>query len=165
MLKGKWLIVCIAWPSSGVSPECVALTPLSLLNSQVSAGDIISISAIKSLCLHAARVELELCEMVEFEKKHTYLFHTHGARQSECKESRRKVTFESIGGLKKQVELVREMIELPLKHPEMFTNYGIPPPRGVLLHGPSGTGKKLSLHKQWPGSLVPTSSASMVQMY
>lgn len=50
--------------------------------------------------------------------------HTHGARQSECKESRRKVTFESIGGLKKQVELVREMIELPLKHPEMFTNYG-----------------------------------------
>lgn len=50
--------------------------------------------------------------------------HAHGARQIERSESRRKVTFESIGGLQKQVALVREMIELPLKHPEMFTNYG-----------------------------------------
>ena len=48
----------------------------------------------------------------------------HGARQNEQSESRKKVTFESIGGLQKQVALVREMIELPLKHPEMFTNYG-----------------------------------------
>ena len=50
--------------------------------------------------------------------------HAHGARQNEQSESRKKVTFESIGGLQKQVALVREMIELPLKHPEMFTNYG-----------------------------------------
>lgn len=50
--------------------------------------------------------------------------HAHGARQIERSESRRKVTFESIGGLQKQVALVREMIELPVKHPEMFTNYG-----------------------------------------
>jgi len=50
--------------------------------------------------------------------------HAHGARQNEQSQSRNKVTFESIGGLQKQVELVREMIELPLKHPEMFTNYG-----------------------------------------
>lgn len=50
--------------------------------------------------------------------------HAHGARPNEQSESRKKVTFESIGGLQKQVALVREMIELPLKHPEMFTNYG-----------------------------------------
>lgn len=50
--------------------------------------------------------------------------HAHGARTHEQSESRRRVTFESIGGLQKQVALVREMIELPLKHPEMFTNYG-----------------------------------------
>ena len=50
--------------------------------------------------------------------------HAHGARTHEQSESRKKVTFESIGGLQKQVALVREMIELPLKHPEMFTNYG-----------------------------------------
>ena len=50
--------------------------------------------------------------------------HAYGARQNEESESRKKVTFESLGGLQKQVALVREMIELPLKHPEMFTNYG-----------------------------------------
>lgn len=50
--------------------------------------------------------------------------HAHGACTHEQSESRKKVTFESIGGLQKQVALVREMIELPLKHPEMFTNYG-----------------------------------------
>ena len=50
--------------------------------------------------------------------------HMHGARLNERSESRRRVTFKSIGGLQKQVALVREMIELPLKHPEMFTNYG-----------------------------------------
>ena len=50
--------------------------------------------------------------------------HAHGTRQNKTNEPRRKVTFESIGGLQKQVALVREMIELPLKHPEMFTSYG-----------------------------------------
>ena len=47
-----------------------------------------------------------------------------GAHQTKTNASTRKVTFDSIGGLQKQVGLLREMIELPLKHPEMFTNYG-----------------------------------------
>ena len=50
--------------------------------------------------------------------------HAHGTCQREDNDSRAKVTFDSIGGLQKQVGLVREMIELPLKHPEMFTNHG-----------------------------------------
>ena len=50
--------------------------------------------------------------------------HARGVRQSEHSVLKNKVTFKSIGGLHKQVALVREMIELPLKHPEMFTNYG-----------------------------------------
>ncbi|XP_058945749.2 ATPase family gene 2 protein homolog A isoform X1 [Pocillopora verrucosa] len=305
-------IVCMAWPSSGVSPECVALSQLSLENLQVSGGEFVSIRALKKLWLHAARVELELCDAVEFEvnqlftdyclqdlrnqyvypghklevtfygrarqlmvigltgsctldtnsispaefkpqqifsntstskltdklerlslkrgtrmdakaamscdvedltirrnlssnyQKQNYTedelvdveskeksegsvqqsyhakakiehgcgntlrsdvqpnqrdgpsvfyyispeethltIHARGVRQSEHSVLKNKVTFKSIGGLHKQVALVREMIELPLKHPEMFTNYGIPPPRGVLLHGPSGTGKTL----------------------
>jgi transitional endoplasmic reticulum ATPase len=53
------------------------------------------------------------------------------------------VTYEDIGGLKEQLQRVREMIELPLKHPELFTRLGIEPPKGVLLHGPPGTGKTL----------------------
>jgi transitional endoplasmic reticulum ATPase len=53
------------------------------------------------------------------------------------------VTYEDIGGLKRELRLVREMIELPLKHPELFQQVGIDPPKGVLLYGPPGTGKTL----------------------
>ncbi len=53
------------------------------------------------------------------------------------------VTYEDIGGLKKELSKVREMIELPLKHPELFERLGIDPPKGVLLYGPPGTGKTL----------------------
>ena len=54
-----------------------------------------------------------------------------------------KVTYEDIGGLGEEVKKVREMIELPLKHPELFDRLGIEAPKGVLLHGPPGTGKTL----------------------
>ncbi len=54
-----------------------------------------------------------------------------------------EVTYEDIGGLSEEVKKVREMIELPLKHPEIFERLGIEPPKGVLLHGPPGTGKTL----------------------
>ncbi|XP_047441341.1 ATPase family protein 2 homolog [Mugil cephalus] len=54
-----------------------------------------------------------------------------------------KVTYSMIGGLSSQLDAIRETIELPLKHPELFSNYGIPPPRGVLLYGPPGTGKTM----------------------
>uniref|UniRef100_A0ABM5GJD4 vesicle-fusing ATPase n=1 Tax=Pogona vitticeps TaxID=103695 RepID=A0ABM5GJD4_9SAUR len=54
-----------------------------------------------------------------------------------------KVTYDSIGGLSSQLKSIREMIELPLKQPDLFRRYGIPPPRGVLLYGPPGTGKTL----------------------
>jgi transitional endoplasmic reticulum ATPase len=53
------------------------------------------------------------------------------------------VTYEDIGGLDEELKKVREMVELPLKHPEIFTRLGIEPPKGVLLHGPPGTGKTL----------------------
>ncbi|GAB3697024.1 CDC48 family AAA ATPase [Halorubrum pallidum] len=52
-------------------------------------------------------------------------------------------TYEDIGGLDEEMELVRETIELPLSEPEVFTRLGVDPPRGVLLHGPPGTGKTL----------------------
>ncbi|XP_024285215.2 ATPase family protein 2 homolog isoform X2 [Oncorhynchus tshawytscha] len=56
---------------------------------------------------------------------------------------RSKVTYSMIGGLSSQLNVIRETIELPLKHPELFSNYGITPPRGVLLYGPPGTGKTM----------------------
>src|SRR6478609_2780271 len=54
-----------------------------------------------------------------------------------------RITYEDIGGLKNEVQKVREMIELPLRHPEIFERIGIEAPKGVLLHGPPGTGKTL----------------------
>ena len=54
-----------------------------------------------------------------------------------------KVAYEDIGGLSDEVKKVREMIELPLRHPELFERLGVEAPKGVLLHGPPGTGKTL----------------------
>lgn len=54
-----------------------------------------------------------------------------------------KIAYEDIGGMREQVTKVREMIELPMKHPELFRKLGIEPPKGVLLHGAPGTGKTL----------------------
>ncbi len=53
------------------------------------------------------------------------------------------VTYEDIGGLKDVIQKVREMIELPIRHPELFERLGIEPPKGVLLYGPPGCGKTL----------------------
>jgi transitional endoplasmic reticulum ATPase len=53
------------------------------------------------------------------------------------------ITYEDIGGLTDEVKKVREMVELPMRHPEVFERLGIQPPKGVLLHGPPGTGKTL----------------------
>jgi transitional endoplasmic reticulum ATPase len=62
----------------------------------------------------------------------------------ELEEQRRiDVTYDDIGGMGKTLGEVREMIELPLKHPELFQRLGIDPPKGVLLYGPPGTGKTL----------------------
>ena len=53
------------------------------------------------------------------------------------------ITYEDIGGLTGEIQRVREMVELPMKHPQIFKKLGIEPPQGVLLHGPPGTGKTL----------------------
>jgi transitional endoplasmic reticulum ATPase len=54
-----------------------------------------------------------------------------------------QVSYEDIGGLGKELQKIREMVELPMKSPELFERLGITPPKGVLLHGPPGTGKTL----------------------
>jgi len=67
----------------------------------------------------------------------------HIAERGETLRGVPQVTYEDIGGLKEEAQKVREMIELPLRHPEIFEKLGIEAPKGVLLYGPPGTGKTL----------------------
>jgi len=64
-------------------------------------------------------------------------------KPSEIEPARERIRYEDIGGLNNAITKIREMVELPLKHPEIFSKLGIEPPKGVLLYGPPGTGKTL----------------------
>ena len=61
----------------------------------------------------------------------------------EDEDSNNDVGYEDVGGCRKQMAAIREMIELPLRHPQLFKTLGVKPPRGVLLYGPPGSGKTL----------------------
>ena len=62
-------------------------------------------------------------------------------REQAAGERRADVTYDDLGGMKETIDALREMVELPLRHPELFQRLGVDPPKGVLLHGPPGTGK------------------------
>ena len=78
------------------------------------------------------------------------------------------VTYEDIGGLERELEQVREIIELPLRHPELFRRLGIAPPKGVLLYGPPGTGKTLiakAVANEVEASFFPVSGPEIMSKY
>ena len=70
-------------------------------------------------------------------------FNPHAVEMKEDEAITIGINYEDVGGLEEEIKKVREMVELPLKHPEIFEKLGIEPPKGVLLHGPPGTGKTL----------------------
>jgi transitional endoplasmic reticulum ATPase len=78
------------------------------------------------------------------------------------------VTYEDIGGLDDELDLVREMIELPLAEPELFTRLGVNPPKGVLLYGPPGTGKTLiakAVANEVDATFISVSGPEIVSKY
>src|SRR6267378_8322707 len=107
----------------------------------VARGDVVSIPVmgrrfefvVQSFSPTAEAVEVSTATKVKITEK--------PAKEVEAKVPR--VSYEDIGGLRDEVSKVREMIELPLRHPELFERLGVEAPKGVLLHGPPGTGKTL----------------------
>ena len=73
---------------------------------------------------------------VELLSEYTARDGTDGPRRAD-------VTYDDLGGMRDTIDALREMVELPLRHPELFQRLGVDPPKGVLLHGPPGTGKTL----------------------
>ena len=66
-----------------------------------------------------------------------------GSMTKAIDQSAPRITYDDLGGLKKEVQKIREMIELPMRHPELFEKLGVEAPKGVLMYGPPGTGKTL----------------------
>ncbi|MDO5845676.1 MAG: CDC48 family AAA ATPase [Methanocorpusculum sp.] len=137
----------------------------SLVNYPVSVGDVLpvrtfmmgntplefKISAIEpeGACLISKETDYDLDDSAEFD----------GAK---------KITYEDIGGLKSELRRVREMIELPIRHPELFETMGVEPPKGVLLYGPPGTGKTLiakAVASESGASFYPIAGPEIISKY
>jgi 26S proteasome regulatory subunit T1 len=83
-------------------------------------------------------------------------------------EEKPDVTYSDVGGCKEQIEKLREVVELPLLHPERFINLGIDPPKGVLLYGPPGTGKTLcarAVANRTDATFIRVIGSELVQKY
>jgi len=86
------------------------------------------------LCVHATSPKgvVHIDENTEVELRTEF---------EEPRDARAAVNYDDVGGMEETIQALREMVELPLRYPELFTRLGVDPPKGVLLHGPPGTGK------------------------
>jgi len=83
-------------------------------------------------------------------------------------EEKPDITYKDVGGCKEQIEKLREVVEMPLLHPEKFVNLGIDPPKGVLMYGPPGTGKTLcarAVANRTDAAFVRVIGSELVQKY
>ena len=79
-----------------------------------------------------------------------------------------EINYEDIGGLSEEIKKIREMVEIPLKHPEIFQRLGVESPKGVLLHGPPGTGKTLlakAVAKESEANFIQVKGPSLLSMW
>ncbi|KAA0001686.1 MAG: CDC48 family AAA ATPase [Thermoplasmata archaeon] len=135
--------------------ERVTLAPLEELKivggeeylSQILEGRVVTKGDVIELNVMGRKIDLAvtkfspIADAVIIERETEIAMSEKPAKESEMKIPR--ITYEDIGGLGDVIKQVREMIELPLKYPELFEKIGVEAPKGVLLHGPPGTGKTL----------------------
>ncbi|MGC8953561.1 MAG: CDC48 family AAA ATPase [Desulfurococcus sp.] len=113
-----------------------------IIGNPVKRGDIIEIS-LYGMLLRFAVISTQPSTIV-YITEHTYIeVRTEPVRPEVLGEGIPKVTWEDIGDLDEVKQKIREIVELPLKYPELFEHLGIEPPKGILLYGPPGTGKTL----------------------
>ncbi len=119
-----------------------ALAKRGLLKRPVVQGDIVVVPniALFGNALPFSIVQTNPKGIVLINEETTIKVNEEAAAQAAAAPS---ISYEDIGGLRDELQNVREMIELPLKHPELFDRLGIDPPKGVLLYGPPGTGKTM----------------------
>jgi len=121
----------------------------ALVDKVITKGDLVSISTGFGGLIYLSVVQTQPSGAVIFGQKTNLSFVDEETARKEMDQttgeqtSIPKISYEDIGGLGDSIRKVREMIELPLRHPEIFERLGIQPPKGVLLYGPPGTGKTL----------------------
>ncbi|HZD33689.1 MAG TPA: CDC48 family AAA ATPase [Nitrososphaeraceae archaeon] len=108
----------------------------------VTKGDIVPLGIMGQI-IHLVVVSTNPTQGALLIKNTTRIAISEEAASAIAKDELVTVTYEDVGGLRNEVGKIREMIELPLRHPELFKRLGIQAPKGVILHGPPGTGKTL----------------------
>ncbi len=124
-------------------PDFVAYVKEVLLRKPIARGEIVIIPVFEGIPL--AVVSTQPAQIVYVTNATEVEIREKPVKQEEIARTRGvpKVTWEDIGDLEEAKERIREIVELPMKHPELFKHLGIEPPKGILLYGPPGTGKTL----------------------
>jgi len=124
-------------------PDFVAYVKEFLLRKPIARGEIIIIPVWEGIPL--AVVSTQPAQIVYVTHNTEVVIREKPVKEEEISRARGvpRVTWEDIGDLEEAKERIREIVELPMKHPELFRHLGIEPPKGILLYGPPGTGKTL----------------------
>lgn len=134
-------ITAFVWQSRGISDDnSIAMTKKQRNQIGVNEGDMVNVYDTDNYKSQSSTSTSSTSESTSHTKSSN---ETEDDDESYITSEKPDVTYGDIGGLDKELEQIREAIELPLSEPELFSDLGISPPKGVLMHGPPGTGKTL----------------------
>ncbi|PWA02713.1 hypothetical protein BB558_001141 [Smittium angustum] len=167
----------VAWPSFTCTPKEIQISSLGRINLKAEIGDHIflekqikEIDSAKQIIVSCPTAEKQPFFTIDSETVITLDENNHKTLNSTKTEEKVDKTsgYKKVGGLKKQIQIIKETVELPLLSPEIFTKYGLVPPRGVLLYGPPGTGKTLiakAVGEETNASVVTINGSEVASKY